>query len=136
MRDMIYGGNPGVLYHYEKDGYGVLVVSIRGTHPCGYVTFPKIGEVEDYEGMILENVELDEWTDPHGGFTFLGTMECYDIDGTWIGWDYAHLGDYTCSSILYSPDDRKYTTEEIVDECYEILRFIKNGWYKVYKKES
>lgn len=56
----------------------------------------------------------------HGGLTFSGIPK-FAGDGWWIGWDYAHYDDYTGYDGLFSVDGKKWTTEEIVDECVNVI---------------
>ncbi len=100
-----------------------------GTHPCAYVKIPAthwLYKMNDYTEMPIEC---------HGGLTFckdyLKINEQEKIDGKFIGWDYAHTGDY--SPLLseafeiageVAEFDHKWTTEEIQKEvrdvCYQI----------------
>lgn len=134
LKQMIYGsGKSEVLYHEkDTDGYGITILNIRGSHPCAYVTFPGIDITGDCEQFWID----DKVVEPHGGFTFLGTLGDWTrIDDIWLGWDYAHMGDYTWSGIDISPfrydvDEKKWTTEEILDEARAILQCIKDGKLK------
>ena len=133
MEQMVYSGDgiSKVLYTEERGkGYRLAVLNIRGSHPCAYVQFPGIEELESYDDLYMT---VD---DPHGGFTYLGDLEQNGLTGIWIGWDYAHYGDYTYSSFSYPVDDygeKKYTTEEVVEEAREILFWIKRGEFKIVK---
>lgn len=128
LKQMIYGGESEVLYHEEDNGYGIVILNVRGSHPCAYVTYPGIWGIEDCDQAWIE----DE-VEPHGGFTFLGEFdEWTGIDKTWLGWDYAHLGDYVYSGIdilpfRYDVDEKKWTTEEILEEARAVLQCIKDG---------
>lgn len=82
-----------------------------GTHPCGYVKL---------NGEILVPADIC----CHGGITYnesyLKISDEETISGEFIGWDYAHYGDYLgfdegwCTGM-------KYTTEEIVEECKAVI---------------
>ena len=70
-------------------------------------------------GINLKQVDYinENW---HGGITFSkksmgGNLK--NVEGKWIGWDYAHFDDYTD----YFPYGKKYTTEEIVREIKSII---------------
>ena len=139
MKQMDYNGNgkSEVLYYYSDGGFGVAVVNVRGCHPCGYVTFPGIETIKDYENVYPwhENSN-DKCIGPHYGFTFLGTMKHLGLEERWIGWDYGHIDDYVQHGPIESDanwydDGKKWTTEEVVNEAYDILRFIKNGWFVI-----
>ena len=80
------------------------VVMSQGTHPCCYVAFPN--------GKAV-NTDL---IDCHGGVTYTKDHLPGDtpISGVyWIGWDYAHTGDW----IWFDPWGKKWTTEELEAEC-------------------
>ena len=131
MKEMVYGRDDGCLYtEIDLDGYGIMVLNIRGSHPCAYVTFPGIDKIEDYETVELEQDEDGEYL-PHEGFTFFGERERYcEVEGIlWLGWDYGHLGDYVCDGFddQWYPNNKKWRTSEIVDEARKVLDKIKNG---------
>ena len=134
---MIYSGNgkSDVLYFEQNDdGTGIVVKNIRGSHPCGYITFPKIEMLNgDYDSLWLENSYA------HGGFTFLDRLskgnEEY-FEGFWIGWDYAHYGDYCCYGPDFESEGKMYTTEEIIEEANKMLDDIRNGNYEISTDED
>lgn len=135
---MIYGkGKSKVLYHEEnEDGTGIVVKNILGSHPCGYITFKGIEEVQSCDDLWLKNAEV------HGGFTFLGVLQNPDtneeFNGTWIGWDYAHLGDYTYvpGHVFDSNHERIHTTPEIILAARKMLEDIRNGSYEIVPFEE
>lgn len=128
MKEMIYGGEGGLLGVEDiGDGYKLAIVSIAGSHPCAYVQFPGIENLSLYEHIQVK-------AEVHGGFTFLGTLKDYGLDGTWLGWDYAHLFDYIWTGNINSylrADSKKWTTEEIRNEGLGVLYAIKKGDYKM-----
>lgn len=91
-----------------------------GLHPTAYVKIPKNHKIDENE------------IDVHGGITYsregLWINENQQIDGYFIGWDYAHYGDYCGYEELLPKNIRiggkKWTTEEIFkdvkDVCYQI----------------
>ena len=109
--EMVYSSQRsfGILSYDTYKDYEYLVLSF-GTHPCAYIRADKLTKKQvDY---INENC--------HGGITFSkksmrGNLK--NIEGKWIGWDYAHSIDYTG----YFPYGKKYTTEEIVSEIKSII---------------
>ena len=125
-----------VLYlEMSEDGYGICIVNCRHDHPCGYVTFPGIEKVGDYDNFYVKNAEV------HGGFTFLGKLNpdlwkelwAYVADPDkyrdiiWIGWDYAHLGDYALFDVF--DEGHKWTTDEVLAEAKAIMKDIRAGEY-------
>lgn len=60
----------------------------------------------------------------HGGVTYRNeSLLRRDEKGWWIGWDYAHWGDYipSLSKGLFDYFRRKWTTEEVVEECLNVI---------------
>ena len=100
-----------------------------GTHPTAYIKIPKGHKLynKDYDDIYKE-VDIDV----HGGLTYssnhLWISESQKIEGWFIGWDYAHYGDYVGYEEIFSKELRtggkKWTTEEIFKEfkevCYQI----------------
>lgn len=146
MKEMEYNGSgkSELLYmEFFDDGTALAVVNTRGMHPCAYITFKGIEEVESYDDFYFKEENDDEYFDVHGGFTFLGTLnQLIFSDITWLGWDYAHSGDFVhhgkfiesagCGIIHYD-EEKKYTTQELVDEATEALSWIRKGKYEIYK---
>ena len=91
----------------------------HGTHPCGYVSVP---ENHPFYGKNCSEIEGD--IEVHGGLTFSGKMK--GSDDYWFGWDYAHAGDHTYISGLLFSTEKSWTTQEIADECFDV---IKQFWY-------
>lgn len=126
MKEMIYQveSKRGVL----DTGYclGLLYYIFNlGLHPTAYI---KIPEDSKYYGKDMEEIDLNV----HGGVTYanncLYISENQKIDGWFIGWDYAHYGDYAGYEELLPQKIRvggkKWTTKEIFKEvkeaCYQI----------------
>lgn len=99
------------------NGYHYMVISY-GTHPCAYVELPKDHPYynKEYDSMDIAC---------HGGLTYsnmnYGCKENVYKEGFWIGWDYAHYGDYTCGTFV-DPDEKKWTTEEIICEAKRVIK--------------
>ena len=114
--------------------YNYVIVNY-GAHPCAYVRIPKrhIFFGKGYSGAIEEKINV------HGGVTFSSPHLPFDntsiisIFGKqilkitwkpknewWIGWDYAHCGDYYGIDLIlpskYSVASRKWKVEDIRDD--------------------
>ena len=105
-RELLARGN------YKNHEY--FVISF-GSHPCGYVK------------LNGENIDKAKNAPCHGGVTYaetyLNISENERLEGSFIGWDYAHFNDYYyCEE--YSFGEHKYTTEEIVSECIEVIDWL------------
>jgi hypothetical protein len=136
MKEMIYSGNgkTEVLYLEESGDYGIAVVNTHGSHPCAYIKFPGIDDLESYDDIWIGDDE--DYCDPHGGFTFLGNLDNIGLKGRWLGWDYAHLGDWHQGmppeiDAFDHRDDKKYTTEEVAADARAALMFIEQGRYTI-----
>lgn len=76
-------------------------------------------------GVFYDDIDIS----CHGGVTYSEPiLKTVDKKGWFIGWDYAHCGDYinygdTSLNNLFS-DDKKWTTEEIVEECKNVINQI------------
>lgn len=95
-------------------GYHFYVISY-GTHPCAYVSLP---ESSRYYYYGYDHIPID----CHGGLTYADSRLCrgaIGCDGWYIGWDYAHCYDYLPYG--YSDDGKKWTTEEMVEECKNVI---------------
>lgn len=116
MKKMVYGPRKKceVLYSGEYKGHKFVILNLWN-HPTAYVE-NKMGIV-DYNACLLDNVEV------HGGFTYCDTGY-WDEDSkkmSWLGWDYAHYGDY-CYSDYYTLDfAKKWTTAEIYEEVKSVI---------------
>lgn len=108
-----------------------IAIRYMGMHPCCYIALDK--NKYDINKVIkkLDNIV-------HGGVTcdnFSNIREYLNIDDDnfyLIGWDYGHLGDY--SNLMYDKmhdkftcdrDDRKYITLELLNDCKEAVKVIK-----------
>lgn len=104
-------------------GYHFIVTNCGYTHPCAYVEVPKD---HPYYGVGYSNL-YD--VDAHGSLTYAGNLshvlpeeKCRGKH--WLGWDYAHAGDYyaCCDEDSdYMKGLKKWTTEEIVEECQNVI---------------
>ena len=114
---------------YKNYQYTVLQMPMG--HLCGYVKVPK---GHPYYGKDYDSMDID----CHGGLTY-ATMHTGDPDiritkknnfekyfskGFWIGFDYAHSGDWEFYS-RNSDFNEKYNTlhqpEEVEQECKKVI---------------
>ena len=116
MKEMIYQANriyeilgDGVYkgWHYKIINYG--------THPCAYVEIP---QEHGLYGVDYIDINID----CHGGLTY----SKFDEDGNYyIGWDYAHYGDYAGYEMMFPEicriNGKKWTTEEIFEEVKQVI---------------
>lgn len=112
QNEMIYQGheeNRKILYRgIYKDT--VFYVVSYGSHPCAYVR-------ADVPESFVDYIYC------HGGITFYDdAFEQFDAKGKYIGWDYAHSGDYNGMSPVLG--GKKWTVSEIIEEAKEVIDFV------------
>ena len=129
MKEMKYGFNllnkTEILDDGNYKGYNYVIVNY-GMHPCAYIEIPKGHRFyeKDYEEIDL---------DCHGGLTFSDFRDFGFGEKYYIGWDYAHLGDYIGARSFPSFNeyaggtDKRWTTAEILDEVREVIEQIEGG---------
>ena len=112
-----------LLYRGCYKGYDYFVYNL-GLHPTAYIGVDKSSKLygKDWEDLWELNV--------HGGVTYSrpylnGYELLYDKPTWFIGWDYGHAFDY---SGLYIENHssinegcKKWTTEEIIEECKRVI---------------
>lgn len=120
MKEMMYHPKMELelLANGNCHGYEYAIVSF-GTHPCAYVKLP---ENHTCYGKDYDEIPVI----CHGGLTYAESRlrALPESSGWWIGWDYAHAGDY-CSFIAWSDEfrsDKKWTVSEMFEEVKEVIR--------------
>lgn len=65
--------------------------------------------------------------DCHGGLTFMAFVKSKEdagwqefTKGTWVGWDYGHVGDYTNIG-GFIDEGKRWTYEEVENEVKEVI---------------
>jgi len=119
MANVDYGYVNGIAY--------TIVDTV--SHVCAFVGLP---DTHPFSSMTGEMIPLEV----HGGITF----KSYNVKRfpypnlMWIGWDYAHFGDYTgyMSKLdIVGSDDIKHTFEmvhvDVMDTIKQIIKFDKES---------
>lgn len=131
MQEMKYQCNHKEYREVLDTGFcfGLLYYILNlGLFPTAYVKIP--------EGHALYGKSVNEINiNAHGGINFshdsLQIRENERVKGWFIGWDYAHAGDYIGSDDLLPPEFRtsgkKWTTQEIYKEVREVCYQIKEA---------
>jgi hypothetical protein len=115
-------GQASVLANGKYKGLEFLVLNMGGSHPCGYVNI----ESTKLNGKFYNEIDNIQC---HGCLTFSGKNAAILKHGWWIGWDYAHLGDFMP---YYTEEEQKrwncvkYTTADVVQECVNVIEQIQN----------
>lgn len=91
-------------------GYRFMIID-RMSHPTAYVevkpNHPFFNKIDQYDQMDI---------DVHGRLTYADYMN----DHFYVGWDYAHTGDYVAP--FGSVDqDKKWTVDEIIEDCESVI---------------
>lgn len=111
-----------LLYNYIYRGYHFYIMNL-GSHPTAYVELP---QKHKYFGKSYSDMDINV----HGGLTYscnsLRISKSTTMENSWfIGWDYAHAGDYYESPIemldINDTKAHKYTVEEIIGECLSVI---------------
>lgn len=117
MKEMIYKkeNTRELLFNGIYKGIHYYIMSY-GSHPCAYVEIPKNNEI--FEKCYMD-LEID--FDIHGGITYsrdyLKIGDNTELANSWfIGWDYAHVGDFKLIG-NYVEEGKEWTTEELQDDC-------------------
>jgi hypothetical protein len=118
----------------KKDTYKnhmYVIYSVMGSHPTAYV---RVNEGEKWYDVDYDKISFT-WPgcNPHGGFTFSDFVneESFGEPGAyWVGWDYAHFGDYKSyplDGILSMIDGaKKWTIEEIEADCKKVIDYMES----------
>lgn len=130
FKEMVYSPDriqPERIADGEYKGFKYYVLSL-GTHPCAYVDVTET----KLNGCHYDNIEID----CHGGLTYSNSgLATVEKEGWFIGWDYAHYADYAGYEAKFPyelrSNGKKWTTEEMVNECKvvidQILNILKEG---------
>ena len=82
--------------------------------------------------MFYENIDIQ----CHGGLTYSrSNLSTVNKEGWFIGWDYAHCGDFMCYETVTYPG-KQWTAEEIVEECKSVIRQLIEGMKKEANHEK
>ena len=118
-----------ILCEGEYKGYKFYILNF-GTHPTAYIKIPPQNKLffKDYDD--IDNIDV------HGGLTYsenyLFITEDKKIKGWFIGWDYAHYGDYVgyldeegqfyhFLRMQGNKKGKKWTTKEILQDCFSVI---------------
>ena len=112
--------NPVIIDAGEEGDYFWIIISLGGW-PCAYVGI-KVGHplfAMNYDEIYEKGIELDV----HGGITYTDTEVIgLSLQRWWIGWDYAHSGDYSQYRLEHYSEGKKWTVPEIKEDIKEIIK--------------
>lgn len=123
----IYGIERKELLRNQYKGFTYKILTL-GSHPVAYIMIPK-------KHLLYKISYSDIDLHVHGGLTY-SCME--DDKNYWIGWDYAHSGDYLFykeqDNIFDRPENHKWTIKEIEVECKIVInQILKLKKFKIVK---
>lgn len=131
MKEMVYQKERiiDLLYKGKHKGYNFYIMNL-GTHPTAYIEIPKDNVLYLKSYNKIYNMGCD--IEVHGGLTYssqqLLISDDTKLDNSWfIGWDYAHYGDFSGADLLYPKfptNGKKWTTVEIYVECKNVINQI------------
>lgn len=131
MKEMIYQKDRKreVLDKGKCLGYEYYILNL-GTHPTAYINIP---EYHKFFGRLYDEIYDICDIEVHGGLTYsekeLWISDSEKIEGWFIGWDYVHYGDYAGYEEMFPEHIRiggkKWTTEEIREEVYNVCKQLK-----------
>lgn len=122
IKEMKYGKERIIelLCNDKYKTYNYYILNL-GTHPTAYVEIPK-----GHKLFGINYMDIEDSIDVHGGLTY-SSNELMGIksENWFIGWDYAHCNDY-CGYEEDMPESirtygKKWTTEEIIEECKNVI---------------
>lgn len=129
MKEMKYTNNYLVIVLDKGNIQGLNYAIVNyGTHPCCYIGLPKNHK---FYGKDYDNIDID----CHCGITFAEQDLAFNpiptTDFWWIGWDYAHCGDYVgyyqgLNNSL-EKNSKKWTTEEMLQEVKDVIQQLLNA---------
>lgn len=131
MEEMVYSSKAKreVLDSGQCMGFFYCILNL-GAYPTAYI---KIPENHPYYKKHYNEIDINV----HWGLTYsreyLEIGEIPTLDGWFIGWDYAHAGDYVgwyeeevYKQFSLHKDTKKWTTEEIKEDvervCYQLSK--------------
>lgn len=102
----------------EYNGFEYFILWYRN-HPNAYIKIPK-----GHPFYGKDCCEIDDKGYVHGCFTFSGKNLNKDNgleDGWYLGWDYAHAGDYQAFSDGFIIPEKRWSVREIEEECKLVI---------------
>lgn len=96
----------------------------HGTHPCAYIKVTR----ENRERIA----KMAKPAPCHGGITYMeNKLDGLDDagDGTWVGWDYSHMGDFLGFYIpIGAENGKRWTTDEIMQDIIKMVDWALTGY--------
>lgn len=103
-----------IIVRGEYKHYKFIIVNAGGNFPCAYVD---VSSNLNFKNKAYYDISCDIGC--HGGLSFSETFAPISREkGWWLGWDYAHFGDYLPD---YKCSGHKYTSLEIVKDCISAI---------------
>lgn len=114
-RDLYEPDADKIILHRTYQGYNYEIRGYHG-HPTAYVQIPRIHPFE-WESSYdrINNIFEEKCPEniPHGWFTY--------FENGWLGWDYAHMGDFVNNGLTSHLEDKRWTIEEISEDARRVI---------------
>lgn len=131
-----------VLCKGTYKNYDFIIVNM-GTHPTAYVrlphTHPAYEKFYDLVNPTPKDVFNQIFTFSDTSAHFKGHLDTEIPEGWYIGWDYAHIGDYVGSIFPNSSmtiNTRKYTTTEIIADCESAINYLEGITDEIHEETA
>lgn len=121
IKSMIYQATrkdpPEILDSGNYKGFDYYILNF-GVYPCAYVEASNT----KFNGIDYDNIRLH----CHGGLIYSKSrLQGIEKTGWYIGWDYAHSGDFFGYRVAFPKSlsiyGKRWTTEEIIAECKSVI---------------
>ena len=127
-------GDPELHAKGNYKGMFYLVISNgMGCFPLCYIGIPSNNLFYHIDFSDRHNLSVQEINkNVHGGITWddenlPNPYSLHSGDRKWIGWDYAHVGDYTGNQI----NGKQWKVSEVVEEAKQVIDVIMIEQYKL-----
>ena len=117
----VYSSNENTqcLEHGSYKGFNYYIMSYS-SHPCCYVEIP---ESHEFYQMHYDDIYWNHDIECHGGLTY-SEDHLWNLKDSWfIGWDYAHHGDFSKRDydVFGSSYGKVWVLEELRQDVYELI---------------
>lgn len=111
-----------ILFEGIYKNFNFYILSF-GMYPTAYIEIPKTHKLfgKSYNEIYDMGIDIEV----HGGLTYSAKhITSIKYNSWFIGWDYAHYGDYI-EGLYNGRTNKKWTTEEIFEDVVRAIEQIK-----------
>ena len=121
MENEVYSMNKNTqcLEHGTYKGFNYYIISYS-SHPCCYIEIP---ESHKYYKKHYDDIYYDGDIECHGGLTYSEDHLNILKDSWFIGWDYAHYGDFSMREydMFCSSYGDKHSLDKLRQDVYHAI---------------